>query len=119
MICMLDNYSFELLNVEEVKKKITFGWSKHQRLSNHPKKQAVGKYEESFEIEAVFYKKKRSFLVDFEDMAKEKKPLWLVFPTGEALEVIISEVELTKSYFDDAGSPLKQVINFKMEVFYE
>jgi len=119
MVCMLDEYSFELRNVETTQKKLKLHYAKHERIGNHPAKFAVGKWEESFDLDATFYHKSRSFLTQFEEIAKRKKPVWLVFPTGEALRVTIEEISITKSYFDESGSPLRQDIKLTLEGYYE
>ena len=49
-----------------------------------------------------------------------KKPVWLVFSNGEAFRVVVSNMEVVKSYFGKGGStPLKQDVKFTIEVYYE
>jgi len=119
MTLMLGEWPFEVENLFEVEKVLSCSWAKHERLGNHSSHQAVGKWEESFTLSPVFYGKKREALGYFEKLAKEKTPAWLVFPTGEAMQVVIKEIRTSKSYFDGNGSAFKQQFNFTLEVFYE
>lgn len=119
MICMIDDFLFDIDSSESISKKISLSFGKNARLGNSIHHQAVGKYDESFSFEASFYNKKRDFLKSFEEKIKEKKPLWIVFGDGRGYEIVISEVELVKSYFDANGSPIKQTIKLTCEVYYE
>lgn len=118
MICMIDEFLFDLNSSENISKKISLSFAKNTRLGNSVHHQAVGNYDESFSFEASFYNKKRDFLENFETKIKEKKPLLMIFGDGIGYEIVVNEIELVKSYFDTNGSPLKQTIKLTIEVYY-
>ena len=116
---MIDDFLIDMKNSESVSKKLSLGYAKNSRLGNHIHHQNVGLYDESFEVEATFYNKKRSLFDDFETKIKEKNPLLLTFGDGRSYEVVIVQCEIIKSFFDDNGSPIKQEIKLSIEVYYE
>jgi len=119
MVCMLGYYIFDIIDVESVKKQISFNYARKERLQNHPSTQSVGLWNESFSFDAVIYNKGGLSVTVFEDMARMKEPVWFVVPSGEALEVTINDLEINRSYFDSAGNPVKQEVTFKLEAYYE
>jgi len=118
MVCLLGVYTFEITDVERVEKSMKFGYARSSRLGNHAHTQAVGRYEEQFEFTAVFFYKGLLHTLFFEEMAKLKIPLWFVMPSGEALEVVIEEMNVSRTYFDAGGQPVKQEIDFKLEGYH-
>lgn len=118
MVCMLGYYLFEITDVESVKKHITYGYARHNRLQNHPHTQSVGRYEERFSFTATLYHKHGVSARIFEAMARLKTPVWFVMPSGEACEVVIKEITIDRSFFDGSGQPLRQEVTFELEVYY-
>jgi phage protein U len=116
---MLDDFEFELCDIESIQKKIEYSYAKHERIGNFPAKFAVGKWNEEFSFTAVFFLKSQALMDSFERMASDKKPVWLIFPTGNAYQTLIKNIEITKSFFDDIGSPIKQEIALSLEVYYD
>lgn len=119
MVAMLGDYIFDIKEVESVKKEISFHYARKERLQNHPSTQSVGRWSESFSFEAVIYNKSGLSAAVFEEMAMQKTPVWFVMLSGEALEVTIDDIEITRSYFDASGQPVKQEVSFKLEAYYE
>lgn len=118
-VMSLGEYPFEIQDLESVQKKITPGWHKVERLGNFPGHFAKGQWEERYEFEATFTMRTNDYLKQFETMVTEKKPVWLTFPSGEAVEVVIVESEMTKSLFDGDGNPIRQVIKLVLEAYHE
>jgi len=119
MVCMLGYCIFDITDVESVKKQVSFGYVRKDRLQNHQSTQSVGLWNESFSFDAVIYNEDGLNTMVFEDMARAKEPVWFVMPSGEALEVTINDIDITRSYFDGGGRPVKQEISFKLEAYYE
>ncbi|MBE0491099.1 MAG: phage tail protein [Sulfurospirillum sp.] len=119
MICMIDDFYFDIKESESIAKKLSLPFAKNARLGKSVHHQAIGLYDESFTLEVVYYNKKRDYLKYFEAKIKAKKPLWMVFGDGVGHRVLVSECEIVKSYFDANGSPLKQELKLSIEVYYE
>jgi len=119
MICMLDDFEFELTDIESLTKKIEYSYAKHERIGNSPAKFAVGRWNEEFSFSAVFFLERQDLMHSFEKMAEKKIPVWLVFPFGKSYKVIVKSIEIIKSLFDDQGNPVKQEINLTLEVYYD
>lgn len=119
MICMIDDFLFDMKDGESIAKKISLSFAKNARLGKSVHHQAVGSFDDTFTLEVIYYNKKRDHLEDFEEKIKEKKPLWMVFGDGVGHKVLIPECEIVKSYFDGNGSPIKQELKLAIEVYYE
>lgn len=118
MVCMLGFYIFDINDVETIKKQIQYKYSKKERIGNHPYTQAVGKWNEKIDFDAVLYYDKASAFI-FQKMAEQKIPVWFVMLSGEALEVTIDDITIKRSYFDQGGQPLKQEVSFVLEAYYD
>lgn len=118
MICMIDTFLLHIDESESFSKKISLPFAVQKRVANHQVHQNSELFSESFSFEANFYNKKRDYLKPLETKIKEKKPLWIVFGDGEALEIVITSMELVKSFFDEYGSPLKITMKIEAEVYY-
>jgi phage protein U len=119
MICLLGDFEFDIKDTDSIKKILNVSYAKHDRIGNNPKFFAVGRWDEQISFTATFIQKHREHMKKYEDAAKYKKPLWLVFPTGESVRVLVVKVEFNKSLFDGAGSPVVQEAKFSLEVYYE
>jgi phage protein U len=119
MICLLGDFEFDIKDTESIKRILNVSYSKHERIGNNPKFFEVGKWDEQISFTATFRQKHREHMKIYEEGAKDKKPIWLVFPTGESIRVLVVKVEFNRSLFDAAGSPVMQEAKFSLEVFYE
>jgi len=123
MVCMFDNgydqYIFEIVDVESVQKQMKFNYARSARIGNNPFTQAVGAWEENISFTATLYYDQFFTVTFFEEMAKQKTPIWFVMLSGEALEVTVDQLSTTKTWFDFSGNPIKQEIVFTLEAYYE
>lgn len=119
MVCLLGAYIFTLTDVESIEKVKKFGFAISSRLGNHQFTQSVGKWDDSVEFDAVFFYESSMNILLIEKMAESKKPTWFVMPSGEAMEVTIDEIKITRSYFDGGGQPIKQEIHFRLEAYHD
>lgn len=119
MVCMLHVYTFDLLEAGKVKKQLTANFARSNRIGNHKYVQDVGKHDESIEFVATFYYKSIILPKYFEELLKLKQPVWFVMLSGEALQVTIEELEITREWFDGGGIPVKQEVRFRLEAWHE
>ncbi len=119
MVCMLHVYTFEILEVGSVKKQITANFARSNRIGNHKYTQDVGAYDSTIEFTATFYYKNIILPKYFELLLKNKSPIWFVMLSGEALQVTIEELEITREWFDGGGIPVKQEVRFRLEAWHE
>lgn len=120
MICMLDSFIIDIKDMESFQKTISLPFVSQKRVANNPKHQSVEEFSEFFNFEATYYNKNSFYTKAVEQRIKMKKPVWLVFSNGEAFRVVVSNMEVVKSYFGKGGStPLKQDVKFTIEVYYE
>lgn len=119
MICMLDFFMLDIKDMESFQKTISLPFVNQKRVANNPLHQNVEAFQETFNFQATFYYKNSFYLKPIEQILKRKKPVWLVFANGEAYKVLVTDIEIIKSYFNKRGQPIKQDIKFTIEVFYE
>ena len=119
MICMLDSFIIDIKDMESFQKTISLPFVSQKRVANNPKHQSVEEFSESFNFEATYYNKNSFYTKAVEQRLKMKKPVWLVFSNGEAYKVLVTDIEIIKSYFNKRGQAIKQDIKFTIEVFYE
>ncbi len=118
MLCMLGLYFFDIVEVESIRRDIKYPYARSDRIGNHQYTQAVGKWSENISFDAVLYHNVGFAVPFFKSGAEEKKPMWFIMLSGEAVEVTIEEMSINRSYFNSAGLPVKMEISFKLEVYY-
>lgn len=117
MLALIGDYKFEInkTNFEKLRRNISFGFTSSQRLGNFKKWQSVGKYEETIDIDGTLITKSQSQLKAFEYMAREKKPVTMIF-NGVSITVIILNLDTDQSLFLKDGAFLKQTYKIKLAV---
>lgn len=119
MICMLDIFMINIKDMESFQKTISLPFVNQKRVANNPLHQNVEKFSETFNFQATFYYKNSFYSKPIEQRLKRKEPVWLVFANGEAYKVVVTSIEVVKSYFNRNGNEIKQDIKFTIEAFYE
>ena len=119
MVCLIDLFPLDIKDMESFQKSISLPFGNQKRVANHPLHQNVEKFSETFSFEATFYYKNTFYLKPIELIAKQKKPVSLVFLNGEVYKVVVTNLEIVKSYFNKNRQAIKQDIKFTIEVFYE
>ncbi len=119
MICLLGLFPLDIKDIESFQKSISLPFVNQKRVANHPLHQNVEKSSETFSFEATFYYKNTFYLKPIELIVKQKKPVSLVFLNGEVYKVVVTNLEIVKSYFNKNRQAIKQDIKFTIEVFYE
>ena len=118
MLAQIGDYIFEIndTNFDKLKRSINFNFTSSQRLGNFDSWQSVGKYEETIDIDGTLIAKSQTILKSFEYMAREKKPVTMVFSNGTCLTVIILDLKIDQSSFLKDGAFLKQTYKIKLGV---
>lgn len=121
MLAKINDFLFELskVDIESIQHQLSFGWNRQQRLGNHQYTQSSGKWEESIYFSGKLIMKSVNALRDFEDMAKEKKPVRMTFGTGESYLVTIETIDRTKSGFIRDGKYRYQAYSASMQRYFK
>jgi phage protein U len=121
MLAKLNDYLFELskTDIESIQHQISFGWNRQSRSGNHKHTQSEGEWEESIVFSGKLLMKSVNIFKDFEDMAKEKKPVRLTLGTGESYLVTIDSLNRTKSGFLKDGKYRYQEYSIPMQRYFK
>ena len=121
MLCDLGGFVFEIKKAEfeKLNKTIKFNYAKKDKVGANPTYQAIGGFEEEFQISGKLIKKSNSTLKKLEDIAKKKEPVRLTFGSGESLKVLIESISEDRSLFLKDGHYLKNDFTIKLKAFYD
>lgn len=121
MLAKIDDFLFELngIDIQSITHQLSFGWNKQKRIGNHQHIQREGLWEESVAFSGKLIIKRIDALKEFEDKAKEQKPVRITFGTGESYMIIIENISRTKSGFLKDGKYRYQEYSISMQRYFE
>lgn len=121
MLAKIDESLFEFnkVDIANMQHRLSFDWNRQKRLGNHQHTQSSGKWEEAIMFTGKLIMKSVNALSDFEEMAKEKKPVRITFGTGESYEITIDTISRTKSGFLKDGKYRFQEYSISMTRYFK
>lgn len=121
MLLKISNFLFELnkTDIESIQSQLTFSWATQKRLGNHQHSQKDGKWEQSINFGGKLIMQRINVLKDFEDMAKEGKPVRFTLGTGESFQVTIGSLSQTKSGFFKDGKHRYQEYTISLQRYFK
>lgn len=121
MLAKIGSFVFDLNNkdIASISHQISIGWNKQNRLGNHQYTQKDGKWEEGISFSGKLILKSVNILKDFEDMAKDGKPVRMTLGTGESFKIVIESVSRTKSGFFKDGKFRYQEYSISMQRYFK
>jgi phage protein U len=121
MLAKLNDFLFELskTDLESIQHQISFKWNRQDRAGNHQHTQKAGKWEESITFSGKLIMQSTNALKDFEDIAKEQKPVRLTLGTGESYLVTIDSLSRMKSGFLKDGKYRYQEFSIPMQRYFK
>ena len=120
MLCSLDDFQFESdgVNLETIKTQSQYDYVSTKTLDDFEHWQATGKYSTSKTLAGKLIKKSNASLNDLELIAARKKPVTLAFEDGQALTVVIMEINTDRAHFIKTGAFLVQDFEVLLGVVY-
>jgi len=121
MLAKIDDFLFELnkTDLESIQHQISFKWNRQKRIGNHQHTQREGLWEESITFSGKLIMQSINALKEFEDMAKEQKPVRLTLGTGESYQVTIESLNRSKSGFLKDGKYRYQEYSIPMQRYFK
>ncbi len=119
MICKIDEFLFDVRDTETLTHQLSFDWADRKRLGNSPLRQATGAWDEEITIEGKLLVRSVKALDDFENIAKEKKPVRLTLGTGESFKVVITSISKSKKDFFKDGKFITQEFSISLKRWFE
>ncbi len=121
MLAKINDFLFELnkTDLESIQHQISFKWDRQDRSGNHNHTQSTGKWEESIVFSGKLLMQSVNILKDFEDMAKEKKPVRLTLGTGESYLITIDSLSRSKSGFLKDGKYRYQEYSIQLQRYFK
>lgn len=120
-LAKLGDFKFEIdgLGYETLKRKLSFSFQKNDLLSDFPNHQAMGRWDESIDLDGSIILKKRDQVNQLLEMAKKKRPQLFVTGYGEIFgKFLIKDIDLKQSYFIQNGLYLRQDFSISMERYH-
>lgn len=118
---MIGDYVFEMNknSYQRLKESYSFGWSKKERLYNHPVFMKKNKSSHSIDIEGTLILQKVYELDPLIALAKEKTPVTFVtLDYARVFKVVILSINIDKDIFLETGAEIRKKFSMKMEEFY-
>jgi len=118
---MIGDFLFKMdkAGINTIKQKFNFGWSKKERLYNHPIYQKKNRHSHAVEISGVLVVKKIYALDELVNLAKEKKPVTLTLGAiSEVLQVVILSIDIDRDILLDTGEEMRKKFVMRVEQFY-
>lgn len=121
MLAMIGNYKFEMnkTSYQNLKESYSFGWSKKERLYNHPIYMKKNKSSHSVEISGTLILQKVYTLDPLVALAENKTPVTFVtLDHARVFRVVILSINIDKDIFLETGAEIRKKFTMKMERFY-
>lgn len=120
MLCALDDFAFEShgVNIEDIQRNSSYQYTNHELINYFDHWQDIGKYKQQITLSGLLVQQKNSALDDLHRLAEQKKAVTLAFDNGRAMTVLITEVNVTQSFFLKNGEFLKQDFEVVLQVTY-
>ena len=116
MICRIGSFKIEVTNAKEIEEKLSLPFAKIDRINNNPYHQDLGGYEEEFTINGEAIKERVGFLIELEELAKEKKPVRFT-TINYSFNVLITSINKNKRVFL-RGAFLIQEFSITLKRYY-
>jgi len=121
MLAMIGNYKFEMngTSYQNLKESYTFGWSKKERLYNHPIYMKKSKSSHAVDISGTLILKKVYALDALIFIAEQKTPVTFVtIDHARVFKVVILSITIDKDIFLETGAEIRKKFSMKIEEFY-
>lgn len=118
---MIGNYKFEMdkTSYQQLNERFVFGWSKKERLYNHPIYMKKNKSSHPVDISGTLILKKVYALDALVALGEEKKPVTFVtLDHARVFKVVILSISIDKDIFFETGAEVRKKFSMKMEEFY-
>jgi len=121
MLAKIESFVFDLNNkdIQSISHQLSLGWNKQKRVGSHTYTQRDGLWEESISFNGKLILKSVNILKNFEDMAKEQKPVRLTLGTGESYQITIESLNRSKSGFLKDGKFRYQEFSITMQRYFK
>jgi len=121
VLAKIESFLFDLndTDIESIEHQLSFGWNTQKRLGNHQYIQSDGMWEEAIKFSGKLVMKSVNVLKEFEDKAKEQKPVRITFGTGESYMITIDSINRTKRGFLKDGKYRYQEYSISMQRYFE
>ena len=121
MLAKVGDFVFDLNNkdITSLTHQISLKWNKQKRLGNHQHIQKDGKWEEIISFNGKLILKSVNILKNFEDMAKDSKPVRMTLGTGESYMVVIEDLSRSKSGFFKDGKFRYQEYSISLQRYFK
>jgi len=121
MLAMIGGYKFDMneTSYQQLKENFSFGWSKKERLYNHPIFMKKNKSSHAVDISGTLILQKVYALDDLVALAEQKAPVTFVtLDHARVFKVIILSITIDKDIFLETGAEVRKKFSLKMEEFY-
>ena len=121
MLAMIGGYKFDMneTSYQQLKENFSFGWSKKERLYNHPIFMKKNKSSHAVDISGTLILQKVYALDDLVALAEQKAPVTFVtLDHARVFKVIILSITIDKDIFLETGAEVRKKFSMKMEEFY-
>lgn len=120
MLAMIGDFKFQMTKkeFEQMTHEITWNWAETKRIGNHPKKQAVGKSNETISFTGTLKVQSIYSFDDFEEIAEKQEPVTFSSVNGSFM-VVIHSIKKDKQRFLKTGEYLEQGFTIAISRFYE
>jgi len=117
---MLGGFFFEIQNngYQKLKETLECDYAVHEKALGFMEQEDVGAYKEVFEMDGTLILQNIYSLELLKLLAKNKKPILLVFPTGFCYWVTIEKIVIESSRFLTGGAALKRKFNVTLKRYY-
>lgn len=121
MLAKIDDFLFEIndTDIQSIEHQLSFVWNTTKRIGNHQYLQQDGMWSESIKFSGRLILKSINALKEFEDKAKEQKPVRITFGTGESYLIVVDSIGRTKSGFFKDGKYRYQEYSISMQRYFE
>ena len=121
MLGMIGSYKFKMdgTSYQQFKERFVFGWSKKERLYNHPIYMKKNKSSHPIDISGTLILKKVYALDALVALGEEKTPVTFVtLDHARVFKVVILSISIDKDIFFETGAEVRKKFSMKMEEFY-
>ena len=120
MLAMLGGFFFEIQSngYQKLKETLECDYAVHEKALNFREQEAVGAYKEEFEMDGTLILQSIYSLELLKLLAKKKKPVLLVLPSGFCYWVTIEKLVVDSSRFLNGGAALKRKFNVILKRYY-
>jgi len=117
---MLGGFFFEIQSngYQKLTEELDIDYAQHEKALGFVEDEAIGQYRETFTMSGTIILQNQYSLELLKLLAKNKKPVLLLFPSGFCYWVKIHKIEIEGSRFVWGGAPLKRIFTVKLKRHY-